>query len=394
MSSQQIPDTLQTGRLAAGSVSTMLTGIITLVVVMGIGRFSLTPQIPVMINDGFLTLSSAGILAAMNYIGYLLGAIHVSRMQSHHTVYLKTGLLATMLVTLLSGVTSTFVLQCLFRFVAGVGGAWALIIVTSWTQLELAARHAPRLSAAVFSGPGIGITLTGVLAWIMSAQHVNSSEAWYIYGAVAFAAIVLIFRRLPHELPRAQQKGAAAPLGRNLKILLGIYTLAGFGYILPATFLSQMAHAVFSSEGAAAFFWPLFGLSAVAGVLLVIMFSAVVNTRISLALTMIVQGVGVAAPVVANNAAGLLISTVLTGLCFLSIMLLSMRLAREVSDGDMAKTVGMLTAGYASGQLTGPLVSSACVALFSSLQPALLLAAAGLIVGGCGVFFLIRKHAA
>ncbi|WP_312453907.1 YbfB/YjiJ family MFS transporter [Pseudescherichia sp.] len=391
MSSQQISDTVQTGRLATGSISTMLTGIITLVVVMGIGRFSLTPQIPVMINDGFLNLSSAGILAAMNYIGYLLGAIHVSRMRSNHATYLKTGLLAAMLVTILSGATSSFALQCLFRFIAGVGGAWALIIVTSWTQLELAAKNAPRLSAAVFSGPGIGITLTGVLAWVMSTQYINSSTAWYVYGVVALVAILVIFRHLPHELPSVQKRREAAPLGRNLKLLLGVYTLAGFGYILPATFLSQMAHAVFSSGNQAAFFWPLFGLSAVTGVLLVIMFAAVVNTRISLALAMLMQGVGVAAPVVANNAVGLLISTVLTGLCFLSIMQLSMRLAREVSSGEMAKTVGMLTAGYATGQLTGPLVSSACVALFASLEPALLLAAGCLIAGGGMVLFMIRK---
>lgn len=391
MSSHQLPDTLPGRRLASGNVTTMLTGIITLVVVMGIGRFSLTPQIPVMISDGFLNLSSAGILAAMNYIGYLLGAIHVSRMQRNHTAHLKTGLLVTMVVTLLSGTTSLFVLQCLFRFIAGVGGAWALIIVTSWTQLELAAKNAPRLSAAVFSGPGIGITLTGVLAWIMSAQHITSSEAWYVYGGVALIAILLIFRRLPHELPSVQKRREAVPVGRNLKVLLGVYTLAGFGYILPATFLSQMAHTVFNSGNQAAFFWPLFGLSAVAGVLLVIMFAAVVNTRISLAFAMIVQGVGVAAPVVAHNAAGLMVSTVLTGLCFLSIMQLSMRLAREVSNGEMAKTVGMLTAGYATGQLTGPLVSSACVALFSSLEPALLLAAGGLIAGGGVVLFMIRK---
>ena len=57
----------------SGAVGVMLTGIITLVVVMGIGRFSLTPQIPMMISDGYLSLSSAGILAAMNYIGIWQG---------------------------------------------------------------------------------------------------------------------------------------------------------------------------------------------------------------------------------------------------------------------------------------------------------------------------------
>ncbi len=120
---------------------------------MGIGRFSLTPQIPLMIEDGFLTLSSAGILAAMNYIGYLPGAIHVSKLKRHHTFYLKTGLMATVLVTLLSAATSSFMLQCLFRFVSGVGGAWALIIVTSWTLLGKVVSNTAFFMANFFAIP-------------------------------------------------------------------------------------------------------------------------------------------------------------------------------------------------------------------------------------------------
>ncbi|MGY4564852.1 putative MFS family arabinose efflux permease [Erwinia sp. TECH1] len=251
---------------------------------MGIGRFSLTPQIPLMIEDGFLTLSSAGILAAMNYIGYLLGAIHVSKLKRHHTFYLKTGLMATVLVTLLSAATSSFMLQCLFRFVSGVGGAWALIIVTSWTQLVLAGNQA-------------------------------------------------------------------------------------------------------------AFFWPLFGLAAVAGVLLVIAFAARIRTQPALATAMIVQGAGVASVVFFHDAKGLLIATLLTGLGFLSIMQLSMRLAREVTQGAVARTVAVLTSGYATGQLIGPLMSSLSVTLFHSLEPALLLAAAGLVAGGILVLLGIKNTA-
>ncbi|WP_380178280.1 YbfB/YjiJ family MFS transporter [Kalamiella sp. sgz302252] len=370
------------GQPETGALGTMLTGIITLVAVMGIGRFSLTPQIPLMIGDGFLTLSSAGILAAMNYIGYLLGAVHVSRLKNSHALYLKTGLVATALVTLLSGLTTSFALQCLFRFISGVGGAWALIIVTSWTQQVLAAKQAPKLSAAVFTGPGVGIALTGVLAWAMACAGFNSSQAWLVYGVMAIIAAAAIFAKLPKTLAAAGGAAKPAPLNRNLKFLLAAYTLAGFGYILPATFLSQMAHGIFTQGNQAAFFWPLFGLAAVAGVLLVIAFAARVRTQPALAAAMVMQGAGVASVVFFPDAKGLLIATLLTGLGFLSIMQLSMRLAREVSSGAIARTVAVLTSGYATGQLTGPLISSASVTLFHSLQPALLLAAAGLLVGG------------
>ncbi|YCH32267.1 MFS transporter [Erwinia sp. D4-22] len=168
-------------------------------------------------------------------------------------------------------------------------------------------------------------------------------------------------------------------------MLLGAYTLAGFGYILPATFLSQMAREVFAGGELSAFFWPLFGLSAVAGVLLVIAFSSRFNTRNSLALTMVLQGSGVAMPVLMPGAVGLCISTVMTGLGFLSIMQLTMKLARQVATGPVATTVALLTSGYATGQLTGPLVSSLSVSLTGSLQAALLIAAAGLVAGGITV---------
>mgnify|MGYP000940853942 FL=1 len=51
-----------------------ITGFLALVVVMGIGRFAFTPQVPLMIRDGELTLTSAGLVAACNYLGYLVGA--------------------------------------------------------------------------------------------------------------------------------------------------------------------------------------------------------------------------------------------------------------------------------------------------------------------------------
>lgn len=388
-------DSVSAGRQAVRhtrvSLITMLTGMVTLIVVMGIGRFSLTPQIPLMIANGHLTLSSAGVLAAMNYIGYLLGALHVSRITAHHARYLKAGLLATALVTLLSGFSHAWVLQCLFRVVAGIGGAWALIIVTSWTQMVLAQQQAPRMSAAVFAGPGAGITLSGVLAWLITRLHLNDDRAWQLYGVVALAGVLLLWRALPASLPARQRESASAAPGSAVKRLWLAYTLAGFGYILPATFLSQMAHSLFAQGQLAALFWPLFGLCAVAGVVLIMLFSARLNTRLSLAWVMILQGLGVASGVLIPGVSGLLISTVMVGLGFLSIMQLSMQLARAVSNISVAKTVAILTSGYATGQLIGPLISAASVQIFASLHPALLLAAGGLMLGGLLVL-RIRPH--
>ena len=42
---------------------------------MGIGRFSLTPILPLMQQDAGLSLAVAGWMATANYLGYLLGAL-------------------------------------------------------------------------------------------------------------------------------------------------------------------------------------------------------------------------------------------------------------------------------------------------------------------------------
>lgn len=44
-------------------------------IAMGIGRFALTPQLPHLISEGQVDLTAGGLVAAANYLGYLLGAL-------------------------------------------------------------------------------------------------------------------------------------------------------------------------------------------------------------------------------------------------------------------------------------------------------------------------------
>lgn len=60
-----------------------LSGFLALVVAMGIGRFAFTPQVPLMIAEHQFTLTSAGLVAAFNYLGYLFGAFDAMRASRH-----------------------------------------------------------------------------------------------------------------------------------------------------------------------------------------------------------------------------------------------------------------------------------------------------------------------
>ena len=56
----------------------LFAGIFSLILVMGIARFAYTPLLPVMHEQAGLGLAHAGLLAAINYTGYLCGAFLAS----------------------------------------------------------------------------------------------------------------------------------------------------------------------------------------------------------------------------------------------------------------------------------------------------------------------------
>src|SRR5690348_12833512 len=108
-----------------------IIGLAALVVAMGIGRFAFTPLLPMMQADSGLTLAQAGYLAAANYIGYLAGALWAMR-PVRSDVAIRGSLLAIGGATLAMGVTHGLAAWILWRMVAGVASAWALVHVSSW----------------------------------------------------------------------------------------------------------------------------------------------------------------------------------------------------------------------------------------------------------------------
>lgn len=360
-----------------------LTGFCVLIAVVGMGRFALTPQLPLMLNEGQLTLASAGVLAALNYVGYLVGAAWAMRLPGGHARYLRVGLWGTTLATCAAALSGDFAWQAPLRFATGVGGALALVTVTTWTQEQLATR-APRLSALVFAGPGAGILLTGLLAIALGRLHWTSSANWWVYGGVALAITLLFSGALPREIApcRASADGVADPwaLTVPLRRLLLAYTLAGFGYILPATFLAQMAHVRFHDGIVADLFWPAFGSAAVLGVIAVVVVGPSRSVRLRLSAALLAQALGVASVIVLPGAWGLALGALLCGGFFLAVMLLTMSMGRAFAPAHAPKIVGLLTTGYALGQLLGPLLSAAIAHRFGSLTPSLWLATAALVV--------------
>ncbi|MNC00219.1 Major Facilitator Superfamily protein [compost metagenome] len=361
-----------------------LSGFVVLVVAMGIGRFAFTPQVPLMIAAGQLTLTSAGLVAAMNYLGYLVGAWDAMRAHRFVEGRLWLGITGAVALTLLSAVADNAVIHGLLRFVIGCMSGWSMVLIAAWTNERLAHFAKPGLSAAVFAGPGAGIAISGLLAVWIQAQGLSAGAAWQIYGVLALVLVALIARYLPRagQLHRPGSTPEPLTLTRDLRRLVWSYSLAGFGYILPATFLSQMAALRFPGSVFAQFVWPVFGVAAMLGIALSIALRHVSTTHRRLALVLWLQAVGVIAAWLLPGMAGLVTGALLVGGGFLCAVQLSLLYGRELAPNHTRYMAGLLTTGYAVGQLIGPMTSALSSWLTHQLEPALGLAGLALLIAG------------
>ncbi len=360
---------------------------IALMMAMGIGRFALTPQMPHLLSEGQIDLTGAGLIAAANYLGYFVGAVDSIFARSHHHIKARLygGLWLCVLLTLGSYWAHGFWPHLLLRFGTGVASAWALVMITSLSQPLAIAAGRPRLGALVFAGPGLGILLTGLLALGSNLLGEDSATLWLVYGVVALVMLLAILPFLPKPTVTV---APATRAGSNASIahLCWIYFLYGLGYIIPATFLSQMASAQFKGAWQADLFWPCFGLAAALGVVVASLRRKDPNTtRRWLMTTLWLQAAGVFACLLGNGW-GLALGVLLCGAPFLACMQLVMARLREVAPHGYQRSTGLLTASFAIGQLCGPLLASVSSHLSGGLQPALVIAGCGLVLAGTVLF--------
>lgn len=365
-----------------------LSGFLALVVTMGIGRFAFTPQVPLMLAEQQFTLAGAGVIAGLNYLGYLFGAYDAMRASGRVEYRLWFGIWGTVALTLLSAGVSGEEWHASVRFIIGWASGWSMVLVAAWTGERLMLLARPALSAVVFAGPGAGIFISGLLAVAVNRLTLSASQAWLLYGALALLLAVVLSRRLPRpgELRHTGLSIATLLLTPDLKRLVLSYGLAGFGYILPATFLSQMVAARFPGSLLAQFIWPIFGAASMLGIVLGVWSRHRFTTHRRLAITLWVQALGVLGAELIPGVSGLALGALLTGGGFLCVVQLSLQYGRELAPNHTRHMAGLLTAGYAIGQLIGPLFSALSVWLTQRLEPALYAATAALLAAGLLVF--------
>lgn len=338
-----------------------LAGMAALAVAMGIGRFAFTPILPMMQDDAGLGIVAGGWLASVNYLGYLLGALAATIWPLRGNAALTGSLLGIAVVTFAMGLTSAFPLWVLLRFAAGVASALAFIAVTTSCMAALSARNRAQLNGLMYAGVGSGIAAAGLLClWLMHIDA-GSARAWMVAGLLAFCAVLAalpVLRSIAMPLVPVTAAGLRGSLGGRAGLLVSCYGVAGFGYIIPATFLPVMAKSVVSDVTLFGWSWPVFGFAALASTLIAAARAAAVGHRRVWILSHWLMAAGVVLPVLWPGLAAVIVSALLVGGTFVVITMSGMQVAQALSAGHAARLVAAMTAAFALGQILGPVATS------------------------------------
>jgi MFS family permease len=299
----------------------VLAGALTLAVAMGIGRFAFTPLLPLMMQEGLIDAAVGAELAAVNYLGYLVGALTAARLAGRPLRLVQACLLAIVLLTAGAGLARSEAVWVALRFGAGVASAWAMVGISSWSLTALALRGQGALGALVFGGVGGGIVLAGGLACL---PHGGGARALWLQLAAVAAVLGCVVLALLWRAPRpmAMAVAAAAPVvatARSAALPAGSWRLVicygsfGFGYILPATFLPAMARALVDDPQRFGLAWPLFGLAAWVSTLVVVRGLQQWPPLRAGAICQAAVGLGAALPLISQTGAAIAAAALLVG---------------------------------------------------------------------------------
>ena len=399
-----------------------------LAVAMGIGRFAFTPILPLMIQEGTVHLAQTAWLSSSNYIGYLVGALSLLK-SKRHPLFVVLGLTLVTLTTWLASLSS-FDWLLVLRFLAGVASAWVLVSISAFAINWLKSRQVAS-SGLIYTGVGIGITLTGLICsyFIFQSATVTiaaqssfsplSSRLWQYLGVIALLATLLVtfllakinsqfastaaasiaaaktnpskaaYTKASHTNPTA----SITPAKLKLANVLTAYGLFGFGYILPATFLPQIAKQWLSGQSYL-LIWPFFGLAAALSVVLsqglqrrYNNFSLLGVWRVS----QIIMAVGTLLPALWQSLAGLMLSALMVGGTFMVVTMAGLQVAAsQVTHYPKYNLSALMTASFAFGQLIGPL--TALVATGKNIWLALLPVSAIVLLIGVALLWRPYQH--
>lgn len=337
-------------------------GIFSLLLALGVARFSYTPLLPLMQQQAGLGIAEAGWLAAINYGGYLCGALlaaSISDLVLKDRLY-RIGMVIAVLSTILMGLTTDFTVWAVSRFIAGLASAAAMLFGTGLI-LNWLIRHQHRSELGIhFSGIGLAIAGCSLAVAAMS-QWLDWRQQWFALSAIGCLLLVPALRWLPAPDTSGLTKSGVKlednpPSPLFMRLFMASYFCAGIGFVISATFLVAIVDRLPGLAGHGPLAFLAVGIGAVPACIVWDFIARRTGDLNALILAALLQIVGIALPL-AGGLLPTLIGALLFGGTFVGMVSLVLTMAGRYYPTRPAKMMGKMTLSYGTAQILGPAVT-------------------------------------
>jgi predicted MFS family arabinose efflux permease len=370
-------------------------GIFSLILVLGVARFAYTPLLPLMQQQAGLGVAEAGWLAAINYAGYLSGALIASRISSlllKDRLY-RIGMVLAIVSTLVMGLSTNVVVWAISRYVAGLTSAAGMLLGTGLIMNWLI-RHNHRSELGIhFAGIGLGIA--GCAAAVMLfTPWLDWREQWFAFTALGCVLLVPALRWLPPPdtsglTTTGQKLQDQPPSVLYLRIFMAAYFCAGFGYVVSVTFIVAIVNQLPGLDGWGNLVFLAIGIGAAPACINWDFIARRIGDLNALILAAVLQIVGILLPVMVPGLWSAMLGSLLFGGTFIGMVSLVLSMAGRYYPGMPAKMMGKMTLSYGVAQIIGPAITGQIGAQFGSYNAGLYVAAAVMALGA-GLLMVLK----
>lgn len=373
-------------RTAIGAQATLLVG-------MGLGRFSYTPMVPALIEAGALSAAEAGLVGAANLGGYLIGGLAVPWLLSRAAVrdILRASLLLSFIALSASAVPAGFAWLLAWRGLLGITVAVMMVLAIASVTAVAPARRLGRATGIAFTGVGLGIFFAAAgLPFLL--EH---GLTWAWLGTAAIGLIGLVVGLWGWHGPavaaaqaRTGPTSGPGPHAVRLVIAQGLFSIG----LVPHSiyWVDYLVRGLDWSMAEGGAQWTLFGLGAVTGTIAWGWLADRFGFSTVLTLVFASLAAGLALPVLAPGPLAVVLSSLVVGAQPGLSAVIAGRAQQAIGAGSMLGLWRWMVLAVGTGQLVG---GYGLVVLFNSRgsYTEVFLVGAAAMAGGAVLAFGLRS---
>lgn len=376
------------------NTSILIAGIIAVIIGLGVARFAFTSLLPPMLDD-FLTVTYAGILASVNFAGYLGGSIFSMFIKdiNQKVILFRVGIVLAILTTVVLGTTTNETIWLISRTLAGFAAAMAFVVGSAIVMTKLNFENKTKAMGIHFSGIGFSILITDLISRAVLSSGASWQDSWLalaIFASIAsvYSMYILSFDKKV-EQTKTQHKLDKSLFSFFVILIIMAYFTEGVGFVVQGTFLPDIINSLEGLEGYGNLTWTLVGLAGIPSCIIWMRLAHNYGSVNIIIIALFVQMIGILIPTMTSNIYMNLFSGILFGGTFVGLVGMFMNLGGKLAGSNPVVLMGAVTTSYGIGQVVAPLYSVYFIEKYGSYDYALYLTAL-IVFGGILLLFFSK----